>query len=72
VALPLCFQGASGCEKTEAVRHFSANRDFNSRTPIFSVVYSVEASVEQFVGSQVFEKGGFRFVEGPLVEAVRE
>jgi MoxR-like ATPase len=69
---PLFLQGAPGCGKTEAVRHFSANRTFNDRTPVYSVSCSVETSVEQFIGSQVFEKDGFRFVEGPLLQAARE
>jgi hypothetical protein len=30
-------QGPAGCGKTEAVRHFSANRKFNDRTPVYSV-----------------------------------
>jgi MoxR-like ATPase len=33
---------------------------------------SVETPIEQFIGSQVFEQGGFRFVEGPLIQAARE
>jgi MoxR-like ATPase len=69
---PLFLQGAPGCGKTEAVRHFSSNRLFKERTPVYSVSCSVETTVEQFIGSQVFEKGGFQFVEGPLVQAARE
>ncbi|KAA6359825.1 MAG: hypothetical protein EZS28_044648, partial [Streblomastix strix] len=69
---PLFLQGEPGCGKTEAVRHFSANRTFNSKTPVFSVSCSGEAQIEQFIGSMVFEKNGFRFVEGPLVQAARQ
>jgi MoxR-like ATPase len=69
---PLFLQGAPGCGKTEAVRHFSANRSFRHRTPVYSVSCSAETSVEHFLGNQVFEQDGFRFIEGPLVEAVRE
>jgi MoxR-like ATPase len=70
--VPLFLQGALGCGKTEAVRHFSTNRTFNDRSPVYSVSCSDETSIEQFIGSQVFEKESFRFVEGPLVQAARE
>ncbi|KAA6378241.1 MAG: putative AAA family ATPase midasin, partial [Streblomastix strix] len=69
---PLFLQGEPGCGKTEAVRHFSTNRTFNSRNPVYSVSCSGETQVEQFIGSMVFEKNGFRFVEGPLVQAARQ
>jgi MoxR-like ATPase len=70
--VPLFLQGAPGCGKTEAVRHFSSNRTFHDRTPVYSVSCSAETSIEQFIGSQVFEKGGFQFVEGPLIQAAKE
>ncbi|KAA6394275.1 MAG: putative Midasin, partial [Streblomastix strix] len=69
---PLFLQGEPGCGKTEAVRHFSANRTFHAQNPVFSVSCSAETLVEQFIGSLVFEKNGFRFVEGPLVQAARQ
>jgi MoxR-like ATPase len=69
---PLFLQGAPGCGKTEGVRHFSSHRTFHSHTPVYSVSCSDETSAEQFLGSQVFEKSGFRFVEGPIVQAARE
>jgi hypothetical protein len=62
---PLFLQGASGCGKTEAVRHYSSYRKFGVQTLVYSVSCSVETPIEQFLGSQVFEKNGFRFVEGP-------
>ncbi|KAA6379758.1 MAG: hypothetical protein EZS28_024715 [Streblomastix strix] len=69
---PLFLQGEPGCGKTEAVRHFSANRTFNSRNPVYSVSCSGETQIEQFIGSLVFEKNGFRFIDGPLVQAARQ
>ncbi|KAA6377564.1 MAG: hypothetical protein EZS28_026908, partial [Streblomastix strix] len=69
---PLFLQGEPGCGKTEAVRHFSANRTFNAKNPVYSVSCSGEAQIEQFIGSLIFEKNGFRFVEGPLVQAARQ
>jgi MoxR-like ATPase len=69
---PLFLQGVPGCGKTEGVRHFSGSRYFRSRTPVYSVSCSEETSIEQFLGSHVFDKNGFRFVEGPLVLAARE
>jgi MoxR-like ATPase len=72
IGRPLFLQGAPGCGKTEGVRHFSSHRRFHARTPVYSVSCSDETSTEQFLGSQVFEKSGFRFVEGPLVRAARE
>jgi MoxR-like ATPase len=68
----LFLQGPPRCGKTEGVRHFSSHRTFHARTPVYSVSCSDETSVEQFLGSQVFEKYGFRFVEGPIVQAARE
>ncbi|KAA6398400.1 MAG: putative serine/threonine-protein kinase PLK4 [Streblomastix strix] len=69
---PLFLQGEPGCGKTEAVRHFSANRTFNSRNPVYSVSCNGETQVEQFIGNMSFYKNGFRFVEGPLVQAARQ
>jgi MoxR-like ATPase len=70
--VPLFLQGAPGCGKTESVRHFSRSRTFNEHMPVYSVSCSAETSIEQFIGSQVFEQGGFKFVEGPLIQAARE
>jgi MoxR-like ATPase len=70
--VPLFLQGVPGCGKTEAVRHFSSSRLFRARTPVYSVSCSEETSIEQFLGSHVFDKNGFRFVEGPLVQAAKE
>jgi MoxR-like ATPase len=33
---------------------------------------SAETSIGQFIGSRVFEQGGFKFVEGPLIQVARE
>jgi MoxR-like ATPase len=70
--VPLFLQGVPGSGKTEAVRHFSSNRTFRDRTPVYCVSCSTETSIEQFIGSQVFEKGGFCFVEGPLLQAASD
>ncbi|KAA6398498.1 MAG: putative dynein heavy chain [Streblomastix strix] len=69
---PVFLKGEPGCGKTEAIRHFSINRKFHPRNPVFSVSCSSETTAEQFIGSLVFEKNGFRFVEGPLVQAARQ
>jgi cobaltochelatase CobS len=69
---PLFFQGAPGCGKTEAVRSLSNNRPFGAQSPVYSVSCSAETAIEQFIGNLVFEKDGFRFIEGPLVQAARD
>jgi MoxR-like ATPase len=36
------------------------------------IIFSSETSVEQFLGSVVFESSGFQYVPGPLIRAVEE
>ena len=65
-------QGPPGSGKTVAVRHFSENRVFNQHSPVYSVACSAETTKEQFFGSIIFESNGFRFNDGPLVQAAKE
>ena len=68
----LFLQGPPGSGKTVAVRHFSENRNFHRRSPVYSVACSAETTTEQFFGSIVFESNAFRFNDGPLVQAAKE
>jgi MoxR-like ATPase len=70
--VPLFVEGLPGCGKTEAVRYFSANRTFHDRIPVYSISCNAETSIEDFLGIRFFDQTGIRFVEGPLLQAVRE
>jgi hypothetical protein len=54
------------------IPHFSSNRTFDDRSPRDSVSGSSETTLGQFIGSPASGKRTFRFVDGSLIEGVRE
>ena len=69
---PLFLQGIPGSGKSCAARHYGAHRKFNNRIPISTVNCHNDLTFDYLVGNFSFQNNVFRFVEGPLIIAMKK
>ncbi len=69
---PIFLQGVPGSGKSAAARHYGSFRSFQNRIPILSISCNSDLTFDYFVGNYSFQNSKFKFVEGPLLIAVKK
>ena len=65
-------QGSPGSGKTCAAKYYGANRNFQSIDPIITINCHRDLSLGYLLGDYSFQNGKFQFIEGPLLNALKE
>ena len=65
-------QGNPGSGKTCATKYYGANRVFKSRDPIITINCHRDLALEYLIGDYSFQNDKFTFIEGPLLNALKE
>jgi hypothetical protein len=65
-------QGIPGSGKSCAARHYGSHRRFNNRIPISTINCHKDLTFDYLVGNFSFQNKEFRFVEGPLIIAMKK
>ena len=68
----LFIQGSPGSGKTCAVKFYGANRKSKSRDPIITINCHNDLTIEYLLGDYSIQNGAFKFIEGPLLNAIKE